>query len=152
MEAPQNEGFIWENPNLKWMIWGYPHLWNPPCHLVWQTHTHPQVATSQSLSATMQWRPGPEAFAIPAWCNAQVAPSGDSWSGGRLYLAGIVWDLQGFNMNYNIYIYIYNLTGFMGRIRQPRNASNRWKARNHEVKIFYQQPGKSGLPVWRPVL
>ena len=30
MGVPQNAWFIMENPNLKWMIRGYPHLWKPP--------------------------------------------------------------------------------------------------------------------------
>ena len=30
MGDPQNGWFRRENPHLKWMIWGYPHSWNPP--------------------------------------------------------------------------------------------------------------------------
>ena len=29
MGVPQNRWFIGENTNLKWMIWGYLHLWKP---------------------------------------------------------------------------------------------------------------------------
>jgi hypothetical protein len=30
MGVPQNGWFIRENPNLKWIIWGYPYFRKPP--------------------------------------------------------------------------------------------------------------------------
>ena len=43
MEVPHWMFFWMENPNLKWMVWGYPHFRTPPyslfreCWKLWET-------------------------------------------------------------------------------------------------------------------
>ena len=36
MENPQNGWFMRENPNLKWMIWGYPYFRKPPYMIIYE--------------------------------------------------------------------------------------------------------------------
>ena len=57
----QNGWFIMENPNLKWMIQGYPHFRKPPYE-----STHMQMLVPGQ---------GPEGFSVPAAVSASHSSS-----------------------------------------------------------------------------
>ena len=59
MGDPQNDWFIREHPNLKWMMmdddWGYPHLWK--LHIYSISHGAGEQTKPQSAGGRWYWSP-----------------------------------------------------------------------------------------------